>query len=348
MSVDILNQIDTSKLAPVAYAAYSLNEDVRKQSSSGGIFTELAEYIIDQGGAVFGCILASNMQARHSIVENIEDLGKIRGSKYVQSEIGDTYKQCFELLGQGRKVLFTGTPCQIEGLYRYLNCVADKKIIKKLYTQDLICHGVPSPDVWKQYLEIQKRKNAHLKIEDVKFRDKSKGWKKCSLAIQFSDNTDKRETLDENVYFSGFLNNLYLRPSCYECKCKKINRKADITLADFWGIENVLPDLSDDKGISLMLIHSAKGQELLKSIKDKIYLEQVKLEDALTGNPSMTISAKGDERKRRKFFKIYPRIKDSAKLERAISKYSKKSWYSRTYFAVRRLGGKVLRKVGLR
>lgn len=333
---------------PLAYAAYSLNEVVREHSSSGGMFTELAEYIINQGGVVFGCGLDSDMKAMHIMSENKKELEKLCGSKYVQSEIGNTYKQCEDLLRQERKVLFTGTPCQVEGLYRYLNCVLDENSMDNLYTQDLICHGVPSPDVWKQYLEVQKLKNHQPQINNVKFRDKSEGWNQFSLALQFAGNMEIKETLDKNVWFAGFLNDLYLRPSCYECKCKKLNRKSDITLADFWGIEHVIPKLSDDKGVSLVIVHSKKGQELLSSIKNNIYIEQVRLEDALAGNPSMTVSVKCNKKKRKTFFRIYPRIKDSVKLEDVILKYSKKSWFYRSYLGTRRLGGKLFRKLGLR
>lgn len=184
--------------------AYSHDENVRINSSSGGIFTELAEYIINLGGVVFGCALDERMYSRHIMVKEKQDLSKLRGSKYVQSEIGNTYILCKELLQKGKKVLFTGTPCQIEGLYRYLQCASDKNIVRNLYTQDLICHGVPSPDVWKKYLDVLKRKNNGSEIVDVKFRDKSKGWKNFSLKVRFLNGVLIKETWSENSFLKGF------------------------------------------------------------------------------------------------------------------------------------------------
>lgn len=331
---------------PLAYAAYTLDESIRNASSSGGIFSELAKRILEQNGVVFGCVLNEQMQARHIWIDTMRDLYKLQGSKYVQSEIGETYIQCAEFLKQGTKVLFSGTPCQIEGLYRYLECVSDSKDMEHLYTQDFICHGVASPTVWNDYMELKKRNGN--KITDVKFRDKSEGWSHYALLIKFSDGSEVRETVNESVWSRGFLNNLYLRPSCYECKCKKVNRKSNITLADFWGIERVVPELADDKGVSLMLVHSKKGIELMEDIRDRIYLKETDFEQAIKENSSMIKSAKMDAKRRKRFFRIYPKVHQDVRLEKKIVKYTEKRPSVRIYVWVKRQGRKVLRKVGLR
>lgn len=333
---------------PLAYAAYTLDEEIRNASSSGGIFSELAKYILEQNGVVFGCALDEQMQARHRLVDTVQDLHTLQGSKYVQSDIGETYIQCVGFLKQGRKVLFSGTPCQIEGLYQYLNCVLDSKAMDHLYTQDFICHGVASPTVWNDYMEVQKRKRNANKITDVKFRDKSGGWSHYALLMKFSDGSKVREPVNESVWSRGFLNNLYLRPSCYDCKCKKVNRKSDITLADFWGIECVFPELEADKGVSLMMIHSKKGAELIGNIKDRIYLKETEFESAIKENSSMIKSAMIDQKRRKKFFRVYPKVHQDMRLEKMIVKYTKKRASARIYIWVVRQGRKVLRKVGRR
>lgn len=333
---------------PLAYAAYTFDENIRNASSSGGVFSELAKNILEHKGVVFGCALDEQMQARHRLVDTVQELHTLQGSKYVQSDIGETYIQCAEFLKEGRKVLFSGTPCQIEGLYRYLECVSDGKTMEHLYTQDFICHGVASPMVWNDYMEVQKRKANANKITDVKFRDKSGGWSHYALLMKFSDGSEVKESVNESVWSRGFLNNLYLRPSCYHCKCKKVNRKSDITLADFWGIERVVPELADDKGVSLLLVHSKRGAELIENIKDRIYLKETEFEAAIRENSSMMKSAIIDQNRRKKFFQIYPKVHQDVRLEKMIVKYTKKRVSARIYIWVRRQGRKVLRKVGLR
>lgn len=333
---------------PLTYAAYTLDESIRNISSSGGIFSELAKHILEQNGVVFGCALNEQMQAGHRLIDTQQDLHKLQGSKYVQSDIGKTYIQCAEFLKLGRKVLFSGTPCQIEGLYRYLECVSDRSDMENLYTQDLICHGVPSPGIWSDYLNIQKKKRNDNEFTNIKFRDKSEGWSHYSFVMEFSDGSEIKETADKSIWSKGFLSNLYLRPSCYECKCKKVNRKSDITLADFWGIEHMMPELSDDRGVSLVMVHSPKGSEMLENIRNKIYLREADFTQAVKANPSMIESAGADWKKRNNFFRLYSRAGGNQELEKLIVKYTKKRISSRMYFWFRRQGGKVLRKAGLK
>ena len=262
------------------YAAKHKNEQVRLASSSGGIFTLLAEKIIDEGGVVFGVRFNNNWDVVHDYTETMEGLAVFRGSKYVQSYMGDCYLKAKSFLEQGRKVMFTGTPCQIAGLKNFL-----RKDYDNLLTVDVVCHGVPSPKVWQVYLdEIARKggKNSVLshpivektEINHIDFRSKSIGWKKYSFALTLSKATadgEKNTVLlssifTENPYMNAFLSNLSLRPSCYDCPAKAGKSGSDITIADFWGIEDVLPEFDDDKGISLVLSYSEKGGRWLAGL----------------------------------------------------------------------------------
>ena len=262
------------------YAAKHKNEQVRLASSSGGIFTLLAEKIIDEGGVVFGVRFNNNWDVVHDYTETMEGLAVFRGSKYVQSYMGDCYLKAKSFLEQGRKVMFTGTPCQIAGLKNFL-----RKDYDNLLTVDVVCHGVPSPKVWQVYLdEIARKggKNSVLshpivektEINMIDFRSKSIGWKKFSFALTLSKATadgEKNTVLlssifTENPYMNAFLSNLSLRPSCYDCPAKAGKSGSDITIADFWGIEDVLPEFDDDKGISLVLSYSEKGGRWLAGL----------------------------------------------------------------------------------
>ena len=252
------------------FAALNKNEEIRLQSSSGGIFTLIAESILEQGGVVFGAAFSDDFRSVHHIyVDKKSALEKLRGSKYVQSNIGDTYQQAKRFLDDGRKVLFTGTPCQIGGLYSFL-----RKPYENLYTQDIICHGVPSPLVWEKYVEERENK-AESKTQRMFFRHKKYGWKTFAVLFEFSNNKKYLKDLQEDPFMRAFLSNACLRPSCHACSFKSIERQADITLADFWGVQSVMPDMDDDKGTSVILIHSKKGQSLIDSIHDLIKIRDV-------------------------------------------------------------------------
>ena len=251
-----------------SYVAYSHNDDIRLNSSSGGIFSLIAENILDKKGVVFGASFDSNFDVCHTMIESKSDLYKLRGSKYTQSKIGNTYEQCKQILDSGSIVLYTGTECQISGLKSYL-----KKEYENLYTVDVLCHGVPSPKLWRKYLEYQEQRY-NSSIKQIFFRDKTYGWKDYSINVKF-DNNDEYKNIFKNDYFMKlFLKDISLRPSCYDCKFKDINRVSDITLGDCWGIENYMPDMDDDKGTSVVLLHSEKGVNLFNLLKDKMIYKQ--------------------------------------------------------------------------
>lgn len=269
------------------FAAINLNEEIRFKSSSGGIFSLLAKEIIRQNGIVFGAAFSDDYKSvYHIAIDNETEIEKLRGSKYVQSKIGDCYEQVKNYLDDGKKVLFTGTPCQIEGLYTYL-----MKPYEGLYTQDIICHGVPSPIVWKKYVEERERK-ASSKVKNIFFRYKKYGWKAYSLLLEFENDSKYIKNLSEDSYMRAFLSDNILRPSCYKCLFKGVNRKADITLADFWGIDQYLPKMDDDKGTSAVIANSKKGLQLIESIGTFLEIENISIEDIKKGNPALVDSAK--------------------------------------------------------
>lgn len=296
--------------SPQAFAAYNKDEKVRKESSSGGIFTLLAEKILEQEGVVFGAKFDENFNVIHSYIERKEDLEVFRGSKYVQSKIVDTYKKAEEFLKDDRLVLFTGTPCQIEGLKAFL-----RKDYDNLYTQDLICHGVPSPKAWRKYLEFHEKKDGSRPMR-INFRQKDDGWNLYALLLQYNNNAYKTNHNDD-LFMQTFLQNVCLRDSCYDCSFKSKHRKSDITLADFWGIDQVLPEMNDDKGTSLVIINSEKGEKLFNEIKEKLVLKETNLEKAINFNKSM-IKSVVIPKTRESFFKDL----DQLEFDKLAKKYT--------------------------
>lgn len=246
---------------PKCYAAMAKDE-IRAISSSGGAFTVFANYILSNNGVICGAGYDENMNVEHIIIDNINDLKKLNGSKYVQSNINDCYKKIKEYLLKGRFVLFSGCPCQVTGLTNYLG-----KLYDNLLTLDLICHGVPSPLLFKKYL---KEEYPNEKIIDINFRSKINGWNKGYNTIY--TRTSKQEYINkdfEDIYFSAFGCNMSLRKSCYNCKYTKLPRTGDITIADFWGITK---DCDDKKGTSLLLINNNNGFKYFNFIKKEFKL----------------------------------------------------------------------------
>lgn len=297
---------------PSAYACINKDDSIRLESSSGGIFTLAAEQVIADGGVVFGAGFNEKFEVEHSYVETKEELAKFRGSKYVQSRIGATYKQAKEFLKLGRLVLFTGTPCQIGGLKSFLGQSYDN-----LICIDIICHGVPSPDVWKKYIEYREEK-AGSPAKRIAFRRKDEGWKRYSVSFLFKNDTEYRKTLDKDLYMRAFLKDVCLRPSCYECQFKTLHRQSDITLADFWGIQNILPEMDDDKGTSLIFINSDVGQAVIEKLRDKVLSEKVDINEAVKYN-SAAIKSVNFNSKRESFFKEL----DKLPFDRLVKKYCK-------------------------
>lgn len=266
----------------MAYACMNKNEEIRMESSSGGVFTLIAELVIDRGGVVFGAAFDDELNVCHLEIKDKLGLERLRGSKYLQSTIGESYKSAKRYLEDGKTVLFSGTPCQISGLKAFLD-----KEYENLITQDIICHGVPSPAIWQKYLKyLSLTRNKKInKEKKPKFREKFQGWYGYSLSVFFEDEIFRQRSGD-NLYMKAFLSNLCLRQSCYTCQSKSLERESDITLADFWGIDKILPDMFDNKGTSLVIVNTKKGQRLFDEVSDKMVYKSVDIDVAVKDNPS--------------------------------------------------------------
>ncbi len=310
------------------YAAGHKSAKIKTLSSSGGMFSLLAEHILNQGGAVFGAGFDGSWRVRHTCAENANDLDNLRRSKYVQSDIGDSFKTTKDFLQKGRQVLFTGTPCQISGLKNYLG-----KDYPNLLTADIICHGVPSPAVWERFLaETAPASN----ISAVDFRHKRFGWDASYLNITLKNGVNLPQAGGVFNYCKGFLNrskgklfrliyrlpytisNMYERPSCHACAFKGKRKYADFTMADLWGVKEVMPDMYDEKGVSLLMVNSAKADAAFKDLAVNLLYKDISLEAASKYNPyflrSTSPSPCREEffksfRKGESFYKIMSRYK---------------------------------------
>lgn len=288
----ILNQADKLPVQEVL-AVKNPDEKERMNSSSGGVFLPLAREVINKGGVVFGAVYDESWEVHHVYAEKIEDVYPMMGSKYLQSKIENTFKDAERFLKQGREVLFVGSPCQIAGLRTYLR----NKQYPNLLAVDFLCHGVPSPGVWRRYLAetyggydakeqsrlqatagknsvLLSSLNAMSPIGDIKFRDKREsGWKKYRFVVlkKSASKADQNTVLSSDIHYDnpfmrGFLSDIYLRPSCYACKCKNGVNHSDLTIADFWGINLIAPEFDDDKGVGLVLVNSSKGKGYFDSL----------------------------------------------------------------------------------
>ncbi len=272
------------------YAAKSRNLEVISKSSSGGVFSLLAERVIEKGGVVFGAKFSAEWEVIHASAQGVDEIAPMRGSKYLQSQIGDTFSETLTYLKEGREVLFSGTPCQIAGLKGFLG-----KEYNNLTTIDIICHGTPSPKVWRQYLDHTFDRS---KIVGINFRDKIHSCQRYNFTVETTQGRVS-EKASKNLYMRGFLKNIYLRPSCHHCPTKELKAGSDITLADFWGIERVAAEFNNPRGVGLVMANSAKGEELMQSIDAELH--EVDYLAAISGNPSMQSSAKAHAR-RAEFF----------------------------------------------
>lgn len=310
----VLKQRKTSKPLSFAsrtkaYAAYYPDEDILANSSSGGAFTALASEILHSEGVVYGAAWEGDI-VKHIKIESISELNLLRGSKYVQSRVEMTFREIKEFLKQGRKVLFSGTPCQIAGLKAYLPTLSNLILV------EIACHGAPSPKVLQKYFD-----ELHLQYgEDIKldFRSKPNGdWRDYRVTAQTAGIQHFSENQKENVFMKGFLRELYSRPICHECPFKSGASGADITLADFWGIEYVLPDFPSKSGVSLMLTHSEKGEMLLSEI-DYIKTQEVPVATAITMNGAL-INSETPHPERAYFFKNLDKYKFSILVEKCTA-----------------------------
>lgn len=307
---------EKDKSYPRVYGGWNTNMDERMLSSSGGVFTVFANYILTNGGVVYGARVGDDMTVHHVAVENKEGLDILRGSKYVQSDTLDTYSQILSHLKEDRAVLFTGAPCQVAGLQTFLG-----KEYSNLYTCDFICHGVPSPKVFAEYVKYLgvKYKDA---VTHIKFRTKLMKWNQSGLQmgtlVTFKSGKQRKfMPAFKDSFMNGFLSDIYLRPACYNCRFKEKSKDfVDITIADFWGVAKDYPQLNSEEGTSLMLINTEKGQELFDKTKVNIHHEECEFEKALRRNSSLYKSVKM-VKERDAFYKMY----EKKGFEKAMKRY---------------------------
>lgn len=278
----------------IAYACINMSEEERMKSSSGGVFTLLAKYVLAGDGKVYGAAFNKEWMVCHQGIDDVSDLKRVQGSKYMQSNKGHVFIRIKQDLKDGKIVLFSGTPCEVRGLKNYLG-----KEYENLICVDVVCHGVPSPLVWREYIAyIEKIVGKPRDRESTpSHRLKTDGWSRYSVSIPFSHDTEYRIEHDKDLYMKTFLKDIILRPSCYNCMCKPSVNISDISLADFWGIEQVLPEFYDDKGTSLVIVNSPKGNALFKEIQDKMKWQQVEYQTAVKYNPAIYKSPQLPKRK---------------------------------------------------
>lgn len=282
---------------PQVFAAYSKDEAIRLDSTSGGIHSMLAIKMYEKNAYVGGAVYNPDHTVSQIVDNNPRRLPEIRSSKYLQSNAEGVYKEIRSLLVKGKSVFFCGCPCQIHALYNFLG-----KEYDNLVTCDFICRGVNSPKVFLKYMEMLERQYG-AKATEIKFKNKKWGWHNFSMRVNFTNGKEYCKDRYHDLFFIGYLQaGNFTRPSCYECHFKVFPQKADITLADFWGIEKVDQSMDQDKGTSLVMVNSDKGMVLFNSIKDRIEWRQFTLEDARTGNPAMDGSLSSAKPNREAFF----------------------------------------------
>ena len=314
-----------------AYATKNKDEEKRKNSTSGGMFKILAEHVINKNGIVFGVRLNKNLVAIHDYAETIEECKKFSFSKYVRSDLNGAYEKVKKFLNQDRYVLFTGTPCQVQGLRNFLG-----KDSEKLILCEIICHANPSPKVLKMYIKNHENISKQ-KIKQIYFRSKDKEMNNGAY-IEFEDGT-KKEIQEYITAFSG--NQLINRPSCYNCQFVDENRKADFTIGDLWGIEKILPNFKDGKGISLLTVNTEKAEKIFNLIKLNMDFENIDLNLAFKYNHHSNSSPNN---KRKKFFinLANGKINDNTIIEK-LKKYTKKSMLKKITGKIKRIAKRIIR-----
>lgn len=306
------------------------DSNVRKNSSSGGVFTALSDYVLDRGGIVYGAAFNERYEVIHGKAADKKQRDEMRGSKYVQSKLGTVFEDIRLELGQGKLVLFTGTPCQNDGLKSFFGKEYDNLILC-----DIACHGVPSPKVWetyKGYLEDRYQQE----IRGVNFRCKDRGWRNSSLKVEFDGNTYLRN-MQEDPYYIMFFSHLIIRPSCHRCVYASYHRVTDLTLADFWGIENAGKAFDDDTGVSLLLANTEKGKEITERIKPDICLIRSSHKECYQ---PVFEAPTGSSPRRQVFWKDY--LENGGK--DIINKYGRLSF---TQVAIKKIAVPILKKTGL-
>ncbi|WP_051364131.1 Coenzyme F420 hydrogenase/dehydrogenase, beta subunit C-terminal domain [Cetobacterium somerae] len=276
------------------YSCWSKDKDIVRNSSSGGIFSELAKEYLDNNGIVFGAKWEDG-EIVHCGISKLEELKELQKSKYLQSKIENSYLEAKEYLESGKKVLFVGTPCEIAALNTIVNH-------ENLVTVDVICHGIPSYSAYEKY--IRENFNLNIKNVTVDFRNKDNGWENFNLTFKNKDQIIIKNNHRQDLWFRGFLTDTYLNKPCYNCEFRTLPRFADITLGDFWGVP---AEVKNSEGTSVVTINSKKGKELFENIKSSLEVKEVQWETALAGNPCL-YNYKMNDSRREGFYKDFSNL----------------------------------------
>lgn len=316
------------------YIAINKNAIEKKNSSSGGMYYVIAKYILNKKGIVFGVTFDKNLKAKHDYAETLNDAKKFQGSKYVRSDLNNSFQKVEEFLKKDKYVLFTGTPCQCYGLKKYLG-----KVYEKLITCEIVCHANPSPKVFEHYKKnIEHTKNK--KIKNISFRSKENGWRNQTPIIEYEDGVKE----EENTYFEAFVREMINRPSCYECKFSTTKKYSDFSIADLWGVEKIAPEIEDDDtGISLLNVNTTKGKEILQEIKDELFLQEIETKLAFSHNHHGNVPV---HKNRDKFFEgISNGTINETNIIKYMKKYTKRPLYRRVLGKIKRTLIKMLNKL---
>lgn len=308
------------------YAVKHKDDKIRAASRSGGIFTALSDAVLEDGGTVYGCILSENFEAVHTRASTVTERNAMRGSKYVQSSMRDVFRMVKNDLGSRKKVLFSGTPCQIAGLKKYLLC--EEQTIENLYCVDVICHGVPSPEIWKAYLNWQQERN-HSKVIGVDFRNKTDyGWAEHIETLWFENG----KRVDSRIFVELFFGHCCTRLSCHDCPYKSMVRPSDITIGDYWGIEKAAIGFDDNKGVSFVLLNTKKGMDMFELVSEKLQYKQTRIEDSM--QPSLYESFPIPDNRERFWNDFY-----NKPFSYMVRKYGKNKWIKRVKRKVKEMLG---------
>lgn len=283
-----------------AFIIQNKNKQILKESTAGGAFTSIAKYVLEQGGVVFGVEMTDKYEIRHSYVESIEDLQKYRNSKYVQSNIGFSYRITKEFLNKGRLVCFSGTPCQIEGLIHYLN-----KKYENLILVDVVCRAVPSPGVWKKYISSVVESNGEQK--SVRFRDKTLGYQYSTMELIGKNGKINRGGIESQQWLRMFFSGMIIRPSCTDCRFRLKDRRSDFTIWDCFTVHDIDPKFDENCGTTRIIVQSEKGNAIFEKIKEEFIYQEISVDIAVENVKEMEESPI-IHLKRKEFFEDYKRM----------------------------------------
>ena len=286
--------LDTDLEKLTVRAVYNKDEEVRKKSTSGGVFSLMAEYMITQGGVVYAARFDEKYHILHSSFDSLADVDVFRGSKYAQSDLGNTFRQIRQEL-KNKPVLFVGTPCQVAGLKSFLI-----KEYPNLYTCDFICMGISSPVIWEEYLKDYW--DGH-QIKEIFFKDKRNGWHQWQMNVKYDD----KEYLVPGMadpFFNSYLTHLTYRPSCFECPFRTCRRVSDFTIADCWGIDKINPEFDDNKGCTTIILQSKKAEDVFSKLSSRLKIMEYDINNVMEYNPYIVSPIPQNER-REKFYTCY-------------------------------------------